>query len=379
MKFASLLKQRADWMEVTGPHGDIVITSRVRLARNVDGVPFPGWARKEDRVAILEDLKAKVESLEMMGGAFSEELSKLTPIRKQVLVERHLISREHAAKGAGSAAVMNSGQTLSVMINEEDHLRMQAIFPGLDLKSAFDALDALDTELEKEVNYAFESRFGFLTACPTNLGTGMRASAMLHLPGLVLSDQINQVVQAVNKIGLAVRGLYGEGTEALANLFQVSNQYTLGEKESEIIARLEKVILQIINHERNARQKLREENPAKVMDHIGRAYATLRFSHIIESKEALNHLSMLRLGIDMELLPKKWAMCVDSLLMEIQPAHLQIRAKGKLSAIERDTLRAEILRDQLKSLPEPDTFTKDEQVSSEGEDLQPPESELDDE
>ena len=379
MKFASLLKQPADWMEVTGPHGDIVITSRVRLARNVDGVPFPGWARTEDRVAILEDLKAKVESLEMMGDAFSEELSKLTPIRKQVLVERHLISREHAAKGAGSGAVMNSGQTPSVMINEEDHLRMQAIFPGLDLKGAFDALDALDTELEKEVNYAFESRFGFLTACPTNLGTGMRASAMLHLPGLVLSDQINQVVQAVNKIGLAVRGLYGEGTEALANLFQVSNQHTLGEKEGEIIARLEKVILQIINHERNARQKLREENPAKVMDHIGRAYATLRFSHIIESKEALNHLSMLRLGIDMELLPKKWAMCVDSLLMEIQPAHLQIRAKGKLSAIERDTLRAEILRDQLKSLPEPDIFTKDEQVSSEGEDLQPPESELDDE
>ena len=378
MKFASLLKQPADWMEVTGPHGDIVITSRVRLARNIDGVPFPGWARKEDRVAILEDLKAKVESLHIMGDPFSEELSKLTPIRKQVLVERHLISREHAAKGAGSAAVMNAGQTL-IMINEEDHLRMQAILPGLNLKSAFDALDALDTELEKKVNYAFESRFGFLTACPTNLGTGMRASAMLHLPGLVLSDQINQVVQAVNKIGLAVRGLYGEGTEALANLFQVSNQHTLGEKEGEIIARLEKVILQIINHERNARQKLREENPAKVMDHIGRAYATLRFAHIIESKEALNHLSMLRLGIDMELLPKKWAMCVDSLLMEIQPAHLQIRAKGKLSANERDTLRAEILRDQLKSLPEPDTFTTDEQASSEGEDLQPPESELDDE
>lgn len=379
MKFTSLLNQPADWMEVTGPHGDIVITSRVRLARNVEGVAFPGWARKEDRVGILEKIKTSVESLDVMKDAFSEELSKLTPIRKQVLVERHLISREHAAKGAGSAAVMNPGQTLSVMINEEDHLRMQAILPGLDLKNAFDSLDALDTALEQQIDYAFDSRFGFLTACPTNLGTGMRASAMLHLPGLVLSDQINQVVQAVNKIGLAVRGLYGEGTEALANLFQVSNQHTLGEKEGEIIARLEKVILQIISHERNARQKLCEDKPEKLMDHIGRAYATLRFAHIIESKEALNHLSMLRLGIDLELLANDWATQVDSLLMEIQPAHLQIRAKGKLSAGERDRLRAEILRRQLKSLPEPDTLNKDAPSSADGNEAQPPESELDDE
>ena len=379
MRFTTLLKRTADWMEVTGPNGDIVITSRVRLARNLEGIPFPGWARKDDRVDTLKRLKSQVESLDQMDNAYSQELSKLTPIRKQVLVERHLISREHAAKGAGSAAVMNPGQTLSIMINEEDHLRMQSILPGLNLTKAFELLDSVDSELEEDVPYAFDARYGFLTACPTNLGTGMRASAMLHLPGLVLSDQINQVIQAVNKIGLAVRGLYGEGTEALANLFQVSNQHTLGEREEEIIARLEKVILQIISHERNARQKLREENPKKVMDNIGRAYATLRFAHIIESKEALNHLSMLRLGIDMELLPKEWATQVDSLLMEIQPAHLQIHAKGKLSAGERDTLRAEILRSQLKSLPEPDTFTQEEHDSEPDDEMQPPENQLDDE
>ena len=379
MKFAALLKKRADWMEVTGPNSDIVITSRIRLARNVEEVAFPGWARKDDRVHILKDLQEKVSSLEQMEGAFSEELNKLTPIKKQVLVERHLISREHAAKGAGSAAVMNPGQTLSVMINEEDHLRMQSILPGLDLKRAFESLDAVDSALEKSVDYAFDSRFGYLTACPTNLGTGMRASAMLHLPGLVLSDQINQIIQAVNKIGLAVRGLYGEGTEALANLFQVSNQHTLGEREGEIIARLEKVILQIINHERNARKKLRQDSPSKLLDNIGRAYAILKYAYVIESKEALNHLSMLRLGIDMDVLPGDWATRVDSLLMEIQPAHLQIRAKGKLSASERDTLRAEFLRGQLKSLPEPDTFTLDDPNSlAEGE-PQDPESELDDE
>lgn len=371
MKFAALLKRSADWMAVTGQHGDIVMTSRVRLARNIEGIPFPGWAKKDDRVAILEQVRNRIKELpQMEDDAFAEELNKLAPIRKQVLVERHLISREQAAKGAGSAAIISPSQTLSIMINEEDHLRLQSIQPGLNLNKAYDLVDRVDTELEKSLHYAFDNHYGYLTACPTNLGTGMRASSMLHLPGLVLGDQINQVIQAVNKIGLAVRGLYGEGTEALANLFQVSNQHTLGEREGEIIARLEKVILQIINHERNARQKLGESKPEKLMDHVGRAYATLCFSHIIESKEALNHLSMLRLGTDMGLFPKERAALIDSLLMGIQPAHMQIKAKGKLAAEERDTLRAEILRGQLKCLPEPDTLLSgndDSQPDSESE------------
>jgi protein arginine kinase len=181
----------------------------------------------------------------------------------------------------------------------------------------------------------------------------MRASAMLHLPALVLSEQINQVVQAVNKIGLAVRGLYGEGTEALANLFQISNQSTLGESEREIIARLEKVILQVIDHEKNARQKLTLEKPEVLRDQIGRAYAILRHAHILPSKEALNLLSLLRLGIDLGFFPREQRSLTDMLLMEIQPAHLQIEAKRKLSAEERDQLRAEILRRKLKNLPAP--------------------------
>jgi protein arginine kinase len=239
------------------------------------------------------------------------------------------------------------------MINEEDHLRMQSIRSGLDLRAAFAALDRVDSELEGVVTYAFDQRLGYLTACPTNLGTGMRASAMLHLPGLVLSEQVNQVVSAVNKIGLAVRGLYGEGTEALANLFQVSNQHTLGERETDIIARLERVIEQIISHEQNARRKLVEDQPHKVLDHVGRAYAALRFAHILESKEALTHLSMLRLGTDLGMLPSAEARMIDTLLMEIQPAHLQISAQRKLTAEERDILRAEVLRRRLASLPEP--------------------------
>lgn len=357
MKFTTLLRKTPEWMEHDGPHRDIVLTSRIRLARNLDGPAFPGWAKKEDRVSIMRELQPRIESLAVMKDCFSEDLSSLDAIRKQVLVEKHLISREQAAKSAGSAAVINREQSLSIMINEEDHLRMQSIRSGLDLRAAHAALDRVDMELEEHIRFAWDRRFGYLTACPTNLGTGMRASAMLHLPGLVLKEEINQVIQAVNKIGLAVRGLYGEGTEALANLFQVSNQHTLGEKEGDILARLEKVIGQIITHEHNARRKLLEDQPRKVFDHIGRAYATLRFAHILESKEALTHLSMLRMGTDLGFLPGVCTKMIDTLLVEIQPAHLQIATQRKLSAGERDILRAEILRGRLKDLPEPELTT----------------------
>ena len=197
---------------------------------------FPGWAKKAERTQILELIKPRVEELPEMQDSFSELLQDLSALEKQVLVERHLISREHAAKSVGSAVVMNRKQTLSIMINEEDHLRMQSIRSGLQLKSAFKLVDKVDSTLEGKLDFAYDPRLGYLTACPTNVGTGMRASAMLHLPGLVLSELINQVIQAVNKIGLAVRGLYGEGTEAMGNLFQISNQTTLGEKEDEIIS-----------------------------------------------------------------------------------------------------------------------------------------------
>ncbi len=353
MKFSTLLHSPADWTTESGPNGDIVVTSRIRLARNVDGVAFPGWAKKPVREDLLEQIRPTVEELPEMDDAFSEELKGLTAIQKQVLVERHLISREHAAKSAGSAAIMNRPQTISIMINEEDHLRMQAILPGLQLQKAYDMLDRVDSDLEGNIRYAFDKRWGYLTACPTNLGTGMRASAMLHLPALVLSDSINQVIQAVNKIGLAVRGLYGEGTEALANLFQVSNQSTLGESEDDILAKLEKVIHQIITHEQNAREKLLEEKTEVLHDQIGRAYAILRHAHIMPSKEALNLLSMLRLGIDLGFFPADELVRVDVLLMEIQPAHLQTAAKSKLSAEERDLMRAEIMRRRLKTLPGP--------------------------
>lgn len=355
MRFTTLLRHPAEWMKTPGPNSDIVITSRIRLARNLSHHPFPGWSKKEERLEVLKIIRPQIEALAEMRDAFSQDLSDLTSIQKQVLVESHLISREQAAKSEGCATIINRQQGISIMINEEDHVRMQAIEPGLALQKAYQIIDDIDSRLDRNLDYAFDPRLGYLTACPTNLGTGMRASAMVHLPALVLSEQINPVIQAVNKIGLAVRGLYGEGTEALANLFQVSNQNTLGEREEEIIARLESVIEQMVEHEQNARLKLVEERASTIHDQVGRAYAILRHAHIISSKEALNLLSMLRLGADLGFFPENTRSLTDLLFTEIQPAHLQIAADRKLNPEQRDAMRAEILRDRLKNLSEPDT------------------------
>lgn len=361
MRFSTLIKNPADWMTGGQAEHGAVLTSRIRLARNLRRHPFPGWAKREERAAALELIRPAVEALPAMKDGFSQELSTLNPVQKQVLVERHLISREHAARGDGSAAVIERRQTFSLMINEEDHLRMQAIRPGLQLGAAFDALSELDSELEKSLDFAFDPTLGYLTTCPTNLGTGLRASAMLHLPALVLSDQIGQVLQAVSKIGLAVRGLYGEGTESLGNLYQISNQSTLGESEETIIRRLERVIAEVDSHEHNAREKLIEDDPGMVADRIGRAYGVLRHAHIIESKESLNLLSLLRFGGILGFFPPETVMLCDTLLMDIQPAHLQLHAGRKLPPEERDTIRAEIVRSRLQSLHSPDNrFTSHE-------------------
>ncbi|MEI8342274.1 MAG: protein arginine kinase, partial [Verrucomicrobiota bacterium] len=337
-----------------GPHHQVVISSRVRLARNLNNHAFPGWAKKAERAKILEEIKPHIEGLPDMQESYSEELQNLSALEKQVLVEKHLISREQAAKGVGSAMVINRKQTLSIMINEEDHLRMQAIRSGLQLKNVFKMIDKVDSQLEARLDFAFHPTLGYLTACPTNVGTGMRASAMVHLPALVLSEQINQIIQAVNKIGLAVRGLYGEGTEAMGNLFQVSNQTTLGEREEDIIGRLNKVIETIIEHEQNARQVLLQKKLNTLLDQIGRAYGILTHAHSMTSKEALNLLSFIKLGIDLGFFPDPCREPVDELFMETQPAHLQKTSQQKLSVEERDALRADIVRAKLKEFPKPD-------------------------
>jgi len=353
MDIHAFLAPPADTARRKGPFDRIVMSSRVRLARNLKEASFPGWAKKPERVRVLELIRPAVEALPDMKDAFSEAMDNLSTLDKQILVERHLISREHAAKSAGSGLVLNREETLCVMINEEDHLRMQALRPGLQLRQAWGAIDQADSMLEKKLEFAFSPELGYLTACPTNIGTGIRVSAMLHLPGLVLGEQINPIIQSVNKLGLAVRGLYGEGTEALGNVFQVSNQMTLGETEAAIVERLEKVLGQIIEHEENARGTLLEKKPKMVYNHIGRAYGILANAHSISSKETMNLLSLMRLGVDMGLFPGVDRSLVDELFILTQPAHLQKQHSEKLSAEERDLLRADMVRERLRQVSRP--------------------------
>ena len=353
MRFSTLIKHPADWMIGGEVDNAVVLTSRIRLARNIRSIPFPGWANKEQRRAAMEQILPVIENIRPMKDAFSQQLSGLTSVQKQVLVERHLISREHAARTDGSAAVIERRQSLSIMVNEEDHLRLQSIRPGLNLRVAFDALNLVDDEIQETLPIAYDRKLGYLTTCPTNLGTGLRASAMLHLPGLVISDQISQVLNAISRMGLAVRGLYGEGTESLGNLYQISNQSTLGESETQIIERLERVITQVAMHEANARLKLIEDNRLMLHDKIGRSYGTLMHAWLIDSKEALNHLSLIRLGANLGFFPHEVSHLCDSLLMEIQPAHLQLHSGKKLTPEQRDESRGQIIRSHLQKLPTP--------------------------
>jgi len=353
MDIHSFLVPPAEIARRKGPHDRIVMSSRVRLARNVKEAAFPGWAKKPERIKVLEMIRPAIENLPEMKESFSQSMDSLSTLDKQILVERHLISREHAAKSAGSGLVLNRDETLCFMINEEDHLRMQALRPGLQIRQAWNAIDQADTSLERKLEYAFSPEMGYLTACPTNIGTGIRVSAMLHLPGLVLAEQINPIIQSVNKLGLAVRGLYGEGTEALGNVFQVSNQMTLGEAETSIVERLEKVLAQLIEHEENARGTLFEKKPKMVYNHIGRAYGILANAHSISSKETMNLLSLMRLGVDAGLFPGVERALVDELFIMTQPAHLQKQHSEKLSAEERDLLRADMVRERLRQVSRP--------------------------
>jgi len=354
MRLDDILGNPGEWLAVDGPHHRAVVSSRVRLARNLDRRPFPGWAKKNERVEILGQIRPEIEGAPSLGDVLCVEMGELSALDKQVLVERHLISREHASRAVGSAVLINRAATLSVMVNEEDHLRLQALQPGLQLEAAHALVAALDAELETHLDFAFDLEIGYLTACPTNVGTGMRASAMLHLPGLVLADLMGPVIHSVGKLGLVVRGIHGEGTEAMGNLFQISNQITLGKAEAVIIDDLKKVILHVVDREQNARGKLVEARPGMLCDQIGRAYGILCHARSISSKEALNLLSLLRLGVDLDIFPSPFQVELDTLFTVTQPAHLQRDSSRKLSTEQRDEARAGIIRARMGSCPPPE-------------------------
>jgi protein arginine kinase len=328
-----------------------VLSTRIRLARNLRDFPFPGWAKEAQRRDIFSRCAEAAGDVPLMKRAFALDVSALDPLEKQVLVERHLISRELSAATAGSGVIISRDQSASIMINEEDHLRIQVLRPGFQFKRVWKQVDALDDGLEERLDLAFSAELGYLTACPTNVGTGMRASVMMHLPALVLATQMEKVIRAVNQLGLAVRGWYGEGSEAHGSIFQISNQQTLGESEDEILKRLASVLQTIVEQEQNAREKLFEADATKLLDKVGRAYGTVRHAHLLTSVEAMNCLSLLRLAVDLGLLPETQRANVDRLLIESQPGHVQLAARGALETEKRDLARARFLREQLAALP----------------------------
>jgi protein arginine kinase len=342
-----LVKQPGAWLKV-GENTGIIVSSRVRLARNLSGRPFPGWADEEQSVRLLRDLYPILNRLPACPDPVMLEIPGLNRMEKEILIERHLMSRDLAEKGKGSAVVLTRDESIAIMVNEEDHIRMQAMSPGLNLQELWKRIDAVDSELERGVEYAFSPQLGYLTACPTNVGTGIRASVMLHLPGLVLMNEINSIIKAVNKMGLAVRGLWGEGTDAAGNMFQLSNQTTLGETEQAIIERLEKIVAEINEHEHSSRTRLMEQKENQLRDHLGRALGILTHANMLNSKETLDMLSAIRLGLELGLMTGWPRAMIDELFVLIQPGHLQ-KLEGKVIGSEkRDLARARLIREKLR-------------------------------
>ena len=291
----------SEWMKGKGPDSDVVISSRIRLARNLNSNPFPMLATNQQSKEVSDQILDSIRQPEFnhIGALESIHLDELNELEKRVLVEKHLISPNLANEARNGAVILSENESVSIMINEEDHLRIQCLYPGFQIKEAWDLANQIDDYFEAKLDYAFDEQRGFLTSCPTNVGTGLRASVMMHLPALVLTQQINRILSAISQVGLAVRGLYGEGSEAIGNIFQISNQITLGQSEEEIIDNLYGVAKQIVEHERVAREKLLDESKMKITDRVQRSFGILSHAAIMHSKEAAQRLSDVRLGIDL--------------------------------------------------------------------------------
>lgn len=346
MKASDLLSQPGAWLDVETDHG-AVVSSRIRLARNLKSAAFPGWSGEEECERIWKNVAPMLASLPSLAPSEAMSMSELDEIDRHILLERHLVSREQSGKGRGSGVVFRRDETLSAMVNEEDHLRIQGMRPGLDLMRIWEEVDRLDSEIEARLEYAFSTKLGYLTACPSNVGTGLRASVMLHLPGLVLMNEISPLMKGLGKIGLAVRGLMGEGTEASGNMFQISNQMTLGESEPQIIKTIMEIVEELLEHEANARARLLDRRESLIRDHVGRAYGILCNAHILTSKEAMDLLSGLRLGVDLGILRGVERRLVDELMLLTQPGHLQRVEEKALKPKERDRVRATLVRSRL--------------------------------
>ncbi len=348
MKLDDLTHTSGEWLRGTGPESDIVVSSRIRLARNLADFPFTNRASAHQRGEIEAMLRERVARLD--GGIEFHyiQVHSLSALDRQFLVERQLISREHASSEGQRGVAIETRETRRVMSNEEDHLRLQVLRSGFALDEAWEDIDKLDDYIEQHVSYAYSDEFGYLTACPTNVGTGMRASVMLHLPALHITKQIEKVFRALQKINLAVRGLYGEGTRASGDFYQISNQVTLGKSEPDILKEIREVIPQIFSYERQARQTLVKDNRPLLQDKISRAYGTLRNATMMTSEETMDLLSSVRMGINLGLIDDLTIPTVNELFIQIQPAHLQKLQGSSLDGEERNVARASYLRQRLR-------------------------------
>ena len=347
MNVNDLINHTSEWLRGTGPNSDVVISSRIRLARNLDKILFSHRANKKQAEQTLNTIEQRISRVDYLKKSMIFHLGDLGSIDRQFLVERHLMSLEFAKSSNFKAVLIDEQEIIAIMINEEDHLRIQVMQSGFNLFEAFNIINQIDEGLAKHLHYAFSSEWGFLTACPTNTGTGMRGSVMLHLPALVMSRQINRVLSAVAKLSFTTRGLYGEGTQASGNFFQISNQVSLGHSEEEILQNLNGLIRQLVEQEQQARQTLLSKDRSLVEDRIWRSYGILKSAHIITSQETIELLSMVRLGLDLGIIKDISRGTVNELFILIQPAHLQKIEGKKLTSQERDLKRGEILSRKL--------------------------------
>ena len=344
MELNNLSTTIGEWLRGTGPESDIVMSSRIRLARNLADFPFISRASEHDRVEIERHLREKIAKLQASGDLAYINVSELDGVDRQFLVERQLISREHAESQGARAVLIDPQEQISLMINEEDHLRIQCMHSGLDLQGAWEQISHIDDLLAEQVTYAFHPRLGYLTACPTNVGTGVRVSVMLHLPALAITRQIEKVFRSLQKISLAVRGLYGEGSQAMGDFYQISNQITLGRTELELVQQVGDIVPVLIDYERRAREFLVRESQQSLHDQVSRAYGILRTAQTISSEETMHLLSRVRMGVNLGLIHNVEIRDLNELFIRTQPAHLQKLRGVELDTADRNIERARYLR-----------------------------------
>jgi protein arginine kinase len=336
------------WLDGSGPESHLVLSTRVRLARNLAGHPFPGRSTEDERGKVLSLIQEAAGQTSSLGQGSTLRVDRLSRADRQFLHERHLVSKELSVPDAdfpprAAAAVLLQGP-LAGMVNEEDHLRLQGLLSGLALEGAWSAVGTLDAELGQRLAFAFHPEFGYLTSCPTNVGTGLRASVLIHLPGLVLTKEINKVLQSLVQVGLTFRGLYGEGSEVVGNFFQLSNQTTLGKSEGDLLDHLGKIVRQVIGYEAQAREVLVRDAPGVLEDKVWRAYGLLRYARSLAFDEAMNLLSGVRLGVGLGLIPDLSLYTLNKLLVFTQPAHLSAMAGVVLADDEVAVRRADYVR-----------------------------------